>query len=69
MLGMKWKGAYYVDMALPFGLRSAPFIFTSVVDMSVASDVCLTNWPPVCSFVPTWAYPYTLTNWKGRRLA
>ena len=31
--GMKWKGAYYVDKALPFGLRSAPFIFTSVADM------------------------------------
>ena len=33
LLGMKWRGAYYVDMALPFGLRSAPFIFTSVADM------------------------------------
>ena len=32
-LGMKWRGAYYVDMALPFGLRSAPFIFTFVADM------------------------------------
>ena len=27
------KGAYYVDMALSFGLRSAPFILTSVADM------------------------------------
>ena len=33
LLGMRWRGAYYVDMALPFGLRSAPFIFTSVADM------------------------------------
>ena len=33
LLGMKWRGGYYVDMALPFGLRSAPFIFTSVADM------------------------------------
>ena len=94
VLGIKWKGAYFVDMALPFGLRSAPFIFTSVADMvertlthnhgvdfsrhylndfltlgPPVSDVCLTNCPPVCSFVPTWAYPYTPTNWKGRRLA
>lgn len=33
LLGIKCKGAYYVDMALPFGLRSAPFIFTSIADM------------------------------------
>lgn len=33
LLCMKWKGAYYVDMALSFGLRSAPFIFTFVADM------------------------------------
>ena len=25
-------GAYYVDAALPFGLRSAPKIFTAVAD-------------------------------------
>ncbi len=27
LLGMQWKGAYYVDACLPFGLRSAPFLF------------------------------------------
>jgi len=32
-LGMKWRGKYLVDLALPFGLRSAPFIFNSVADM------------------------------------
>ncbi len=31
-LGMKWKGALYVDAALPFGLRSAPKIFNAVAD-------------------------------------
>ena len=30
--GMQWEGALYVDTALPFGLRSAPKIFTSVAD-------------------------------------
>ena len=26
LLGMKWRGQFYVDLGLPFGLRSAPFI-------------------------------------------
>lgn len=30
LLGMKWRSKYYVDLALPFGLRSAPFIFNSI---------------------------------------
>ena len=33
LLGLKWRDHYYVDVALPFGLRSAPFIFSSVADM------------------------------------
>ena len=24
LLGMKWQGKFYVDLVLPFGLRSAP---------------------------------------------
>lgn len=32
LLGMMWEGALYVDAALPFGLRSAPKIFTGVAD-------------------------------------
>ena len=30
---MKWRDKFYVDLALPFGLRSAPFIFNNVADM------------------------------------
>ena len=33
LLGMRWRGQLYVDLSLPFGLRSAPFIFNSVADM------------------------------------
>lgn len=33
LLGMKWRGQFLVDLALPFGLRSAPFIFNSIADM------------------------------------
>ena len=32
LLGVEWKGACYVDGMLPFGLRSAPKIFTAVAD-------------------------------------
>ena len=32
-LGMRWRGNYYVDLALPFGLRSAPKIFTKFADV------------------------------------
>ena len=34
LLGMQWRGKYFIDMALPFGLRSAPYIFSSVADLA-----------------------------------
>ena len=33
LLGMRWKGKYYVDLTLPFGLRSAAGIFNGVADL------------------------------------
>ena len=30
LLGLLWKGKYYVDLFLPFGLRSAPFKFNNL---------------------------------------
>ena len=32
LLGMQWMGEVFVDMVLPFGLRSAPLLFTAVAD-------------------------------------
>ena len=32
LLAINWKGTTYIDHALPFGLRSAPKIFTAVAD-------------------------------------
>ncbi len=32
LLAMQWKATKYLDAALPFGLRSAPKIFTAVAD-------------------------------------
>ena len=32
LLGVRWEGRTYMDQALPFGLRSAPKIFTAVAD-------------------------------------
>ncbi|XP_031562491.1 uncharacterized protein LOC116298243 [Actinia tenebrosa] len=41
LLGMKWRDRYYVDLVLPFGLRSAPFIFDSIA--SVVEWIMLNN--------------------------
>ncbi len=32
LLGMCWKGSYYYDTRLPFGLRSSPFLFNLLAD-------------------------------------
>ncbi len=32
LLGLQWDGFVFVDATLPFGLRSAPLIFTAVAD-------------------------------------
>jgi hypothetical protein len=33
LLGITWKGGVYIDRSLPFGLRSAPLLFTAFSDM------------------------------------
>lgn len=33
LLGLKWSNSYYMELALPFGLRSGPAIFNSVEDV------------------------------------
>ena len=46
LLGMKWRGNYFVDLALPFGLHSAPFIFNSVatmVEWILSNNYCVSN--------------------------
>ena len=32
LLGMRWQGTSYADKTLPFGLRSAPLMFTALAD-------------------------------------
>ena len=32
LLGMRWQGSLFADCSLPFGLRSAPLIFSAVAD-------------------------------------
>ena len=32
LLGVQWRGTIYIDCMLPFGLRSAPKIFTAIAD-------------------------------------
>ena len=30
LLGMSWRNQYFIDLTLPFGLRSAPYVFNTV---------------------------------------
>ena len=32
LLGIHWRGQYYVDTVLPFGLRSSPYLFNQLAD-------------------------------------
>lgn len=32
LLGMRWNDEIFIDLTLPFGLRSSPKIFTTVAD-------------------------------------
>ena len=32
LLGILWKGKYYIDLRLPFGLRSSPYLFNRLAD-------------------------------------
>ena len=46
MLGMQWQGKFYIDLALPFGLRSSPKIFTRFADalqFLLEKEVCVSN--------------------------
>ena len=33
LLGLQWRNQFYIDLALPFGLRSAPHIFNSLAEI------------------------------------
>ena len=46
LLGMKWEGLYFFDMVLPFGLRSAPFLFdefSSAVEWIIQTKLYIPN--------------------------
>ena len=32
LLGIHWEGQYYIDLCLPFGLRSSPYLFNCLAD-------------------------------------
>ena len=40
LLGFRWQGKIYTDTALPFGLRSAPKIFSAVADALSWAMIC-----------------------------
>ena len=46
LLGIHWKGLYYVDKCLPFGLRSAPYLFNQLaqaIEWILKSNYRVTN--------------------------
>ena len=45
LLGIKWDNHTYVDITLPFGLRSAPIIFTALTDALQWIQGCLPRSP------------------------
>ena len=55
LLGMQWGGHLFLDAALPFGLRSAPKIFTAVADaaewMACAEGTGLRSAPKIFTAV------------------
>jgi len=56
MQGICWLGLFFLDMFLPFGLRSAPFIFTSLMDLFVWACITLYNLPNLSHFVDDFIY-------------
>ena len=50
LLGMEWQGDVFIDKVLPFGLRSAPLIFSALADClqwimeQRGADMCFTTW-------------------------
>ncbi len=40
LLGVRWQDEVYIDRSLPFGLRSAPKIFTAFADMAAWAIHC-----------------------------
>ena len=35
LLAVQWQDKVYVDTAQPFGLRSAPLVFTAMADLGI----------------------------------
>lgn len=56
MQGICWLGLFFLDMYLPFGLRSAPFIFTSLMDLFVWACINIYNLPNLGHFVNDFIY-------------
>lgn len=51
LLGFKWRGKYYFDMCLPFGMRSSPFIFTCFADALLWILVNKFSIPSICHYL------------------
>ena len=62
LLGLSWQDQLFIDIALPFGLRSAPLIFTALADRRPPMD------PPAKRDVIRRTLPRRLHNRRPSRL-
>ena len=53
LLGMRWKNSIlYIDLVLPFGLRSAPKVFNALADALIGMDAAYECWSVTYSALP-----------------
>ena len=59
LLAMQWRGKHFVDMVLPFGLRSALSIFTSIADL--VEWILVHNYGVnfLCHYLDDFFYPWS----------
>ena len=66
MQGIYWQGLFFLDMFLPFGLHSAPFIFTSLMDLFLWICIDKYNLPNLRHFVDDFIYAAHSNNMAWR---
>ena len=65
LLGLQWKGKFYKEACLPFGLATAPFIFNLFAE---AFHWILTSWLPYLHRLAHYLDNF-ITVWSAREVA
>ena len=64
LLGIHWQGETYIDQALPFGLHSAPLLFTAVAD-AVSWALIQAGTPPLIHYLDDFLFFLPATEWQS----